>query len=109
MVYVQNLDVTSFDFTALNKSKSEADAIKEQTEALAKDYDHLLQHQKKLQVISSKPFIKQLYYFNWYDERCCGKDESHDHTSVSFSLRFIKCFKPHQFFYLKPTHTFTEL
>lgn len=46
----------SFDFTALNKSKSEADAIKKQSEALAKDYDHLLQNQKKLQVISSKHF-----------------------------------------------------
>uniref|UniRef100_W5UDJ4 Endoplasmic reticulum transmembrane protein n=1 Tax=Ictalurus punctatus TaxID=7998 RepID=W5UDJ4_ICTPU len=34
---------------ALNKSKSEADAIKKQTEALAKDYDHLLQNQMKLQ------------------------------------------------------------
>ncbi|KAF4079440.1 hypothetical protein AMELA_G00177930 [Ameiurus melas] len=34
---------------ALNKSKSEADAIKKQTEALAKDYDHLLQDQTKLQ------------------------------------------------------------
>lgn len=54
MVYEQKLDVTAFDFTALNKSKSEADAIKKQTEALAKDYDHLLQNQKKLQVIISK-------------------------------------------------------
>ncbi|MCI4389158.1 hypothetical protein PGIGA_G00094740 [Pangasianodon gigas] len=34
---------------ALNKSKAEADAIKKQTEALAKDYDHLLENQKKLQ------------------------------------------------------------
>lgn len=40
--------------SVLNKSKSEADVIKKQTEALAKDYDHLLQNQNKLQVIISK-------------------------------------------------------
>lgn len=57
MGYVQKLVVTAFDFTALNKSKSEADAIKKQTEALAKDYDHLLQNQMKLQVIVSKSFM----------------------------------------------------
>lgn len=53
--------LTAFDFTALNKSKSEADTIKKQTEALAKDYDYLLQSQKKFQVTISKPFMNSHY------------------------------------------------
>lgn len=66
---VQNQVVTALDFTALTKSKSEADAIKKQTRALAKDYDHLLQNQKKLQVIFSKPCMHSRYGLNQNEEK----------------------------------------
>lgn len=83
---VQKLTLQLY-FPALNKSKSEADAIKKQTEALAKDYDHLLQHQNKLQVIISTAGLIQLHCFNFnYSDEDFIKHVLYSYLSMNWVL-----------------------